>query len=153
MALIDRERWRTLEPLLDEGIELAPEERVHWLNDLRASAPEIADEIASLLEQDADAERSGFLDRPMNVTLAGLELDGWTLERPLGYGGMGSVWLARRSDGRYEATAAVKLLNLALVSAPGQARFRREGSALARLAHPSVARLLDAGVSPSGQPF
>jgi serine/threonine-protein kinase len=66
---------------------------------------------------------------------------------------MGSVWLARRSDGRFEGTAAVKLLNLALVSEAGQARFRREGSALARLAHPGIARLLDAGVSPSGQPY
>lgn len=153
MALIDSERWRELEPLLDEGFELAPEERARWLSEMRTRDPEIAAEIASLLDHDDEAERSGFLERPMNVTLAGLELGGWTLEGPLGHGGMGSVWLARRSDGRYEGTAAVKLLNLALVSEPGQARFRREGSALGRLAHPSVARLLDAGVTPGGQPF
>jgi serine/threonine-protein kinase len=66
---------------------------------------------------------------------------------------MGSVWLARRSDGRFEGRAAVKLLNLALLSPAGQERFRREGSVLARLAHPGIARLLDAGVSASGQPY
>ena len=46
---------------------------------------------------------------------------------------MGSVWLARRTDGRFEGHAAVKLLNLSLLSAAGQERFRREGSMLARL--------------------
>jgi serine/threonine-protein kinase len=66
------------------------------------------------------------------VGLAGLELGGYTLERPLGQGGMGSAWLARRSDGRFEGRAAVKLMNLAHLSPTGQERFRREGTALAR---------------------
>jgi eukaryotic-like serine/threonine-protein kinase len=66
---------------------------------------------------------------------------------------MGTVWLATRSDGRFEGTAAVKLLNASLVGRAGEERFRREGSILARLAHPHVARLLDAGVSDWGQPF
>jgi serine/threonine-protein kinase len=66
---------------------------------------------------------------------------------------MGAVWLARRSDGRFEGRAAVKLLNLSLVGRAGEERFRREGTILARLAHPHIARLIDAGVSPAGQPF
>ena len=66
---------------------------------------------------------------------------------------MGNVWLARRSDGRFEGQAAVKLLNASLVGRAGQERFQREGSILARLAHPHIARILDAGVSPTGQPY
>ena len=66
---------------------------------------------------------------------------------------MGSVWLARRSDGRFEGQVAVKLLNLALLARGGAERFAREGSVLARLAHPHIARLLDAGVSAGGQPY
>ena len=66
---------------------------------------------------------------------------------------MGSVWLARRSDGRYEGRVAVKLLNASLVGRAGEERFRREGSILARLTHPNIARLTDAGVSTSGQPY
>jgi serine/threonine-protein kinase len=66
---------------------------------------------------------------------------------------MGSVWLARRADGRFDGLAAVKILNLALLSATGQERFRQEGSVLARLAHPGIARLLDAGLSGAGQPY
>ncbi|HEX5633657.1 MAG TPA: serine/threonine-protein kinase, partial [Gemmatimonadales bacterium] len=65
----------------------------------------------------------------------------------------GTVWLARRSDGRYEGTAAVKLPNLARLDAVGAERFRREGTLLARLSHPGIAQLLDAGVTPDGQPY
>ena len=66
---------------------------------------------------------------------------------------MGSVWLARRSDGRFEGLVAVKLLNVSLIGRAGEERFRREGSILARLTHPNIARLTDAGVSTSGQPY
>jgi serine/threonine-protein kinase len=66
---------------------------------------------------------------------------------------MGTVWLARRSDGRFEGTAAVKLLNLALFDPVGAERFRREGTVLARLNHPGIARLLDAGVTDERQPY
>jgi serine/threonine protein kinase len=65
---------------------------------------------------------------------------------------MGTVWLATRSDGRYEGHAAVKLLNLAFLSAARRERFRREGSVLVSLDHPGIARLLDAGVNAAGQP-
>ena len=66
---------------------------------------------------------------------------------------MGSVWLGRRSDGRYEGQVAIKLLNAALVGRGGEERFRREGVILARLGHPHIASLIDAGVSNTGQPY
>jgi eukaryotic-like serine/threonine-protein kinase len=153
MAVIDRDRWRILEPLIDRALDLSAEERDEWLGELREHSPALAAELGTILSREAAADRSGFLAGPLDRTLAGLELGGYTLERPLGHGGMGTVWLARRTDGRFEGRAAVKLLNLALLSGAGQARFRREGSALARLAHPGIARLLDAGVAPGGQPY
>ncbi|HEX5438277.1 MAG TPA: protein kinase [Gemmatimonadaceae bacterium] len=156
MGVMDHDHWRILEPLLDEALELPVEERESWLNELREQSPTLAAELTTLLSEERSAEEHGFLavpPSPLGGTLQGLRLGAYTLERPLGQGGMGSVWLARRSDGRFEGQAAVKLLNLALLSAAGEARFRREGSLLARLAHPGIARLLDAGVSPSGQPY
>ena len=66
---------------------------------------------------------------------------------------MGSVWLAERNDGRFERRVAVKVLNIALMGKGGEERFKREGSILGRLTHPHIAELIDAGVSPSGQPF
>src|SRR5215207_8011500 len=153
MALVDRDRWRALEPLLDQAFDLSAEEQATWLQELRSDSPELVAELSSFLSGDSAADRDGFLAEPLEVTLEGLELGAYTLERPLGHGGTGSVWLARRTDGRFEGQAAVKLLNLALVSAAGQERFRREGSVLARLTHPGIARLLDAGVGPGGQPY
>jgi serine/threonine-protein kinase len=150
---MDRDRWNRLAPLLDRALELSDEERDPWLAELRSHSPALADELTGLLSGEAIADRQGFLSTPIDASLAGLELGTYTLERPLGHGGMGSVWLARRTDGRFEGRAAVKLLNLALLSPAGQERFRREGSMLARLTHPGIARLYDAGVSRSGQPY
>ena len=151
--MIDRQRWLALQPLLDQVLDIAPDERSRWLQALSIESPGLAEDLASLLAGETAAEHSGFLDRPLDVTLAGLEFGAYRLERPLGQGGMGTVWLARRVDGRFEGTAAVKILNLALLSATGQERFRQEGSVLARLAHPGIARLLDAGLSGAGQPY
>lgn len=66
---------------------------------------------------------------------------------------MGAVWLAERSDGRFQRRAAVKFLSLALAGRGGEQRFKREGSILGRLAHANIAELLDAGVSAEGQPY
>ncbi|MBK5188901.1 MAG: serine/threonine protein kinase, partial [Gemmatimonadaceae bacterium] len=153
MASLDPDRWRELSPLVDRMLDLTESDRESWLEELRTDSPELAAELSSLMASDSAADARAFLDTPPNVTLSGIELGAYTLERPLGSGGMGSVWLARRTDGRFEGCAAVKLLNLALVTPTGQARFRREGSVLARLTHPGIARLLDAGVSAGGQPY
>ncbi|MBC7843915.1 MAG: protein kinase, partial [Gemmatimonadaceae bacterium] len=153
MPRIDPHQWAELGPLLDRALEVHTEERAAWLARLRHDAPELADAVSELLSADAVADERGFLDTPHALTLAGRELGHYTLERPLGHGGMGSVWLARRTDGRFDGFAAVKLMNLALMSDIGQARFRREGTALSRLTHPAIARLLDAGVADSGQPY
>ncbi|HUR93383.1 MAG TPA: serine/threonine-protein kinase [Gemmatimonadales bacterium] len=157
----------TLRALLDIVLDLAPAERVRWLADLRQREPEAVSELERLMDSEAELDAAGFLDTgagPLHDDagqgaeraspgLAGWRLGDWTLERPLGQGGMGTVWLARRSDGRFEGTAAVKLLNLALLDQVGAARFEREGTVLARLNHPNIARLLDAGVAPGGQPY
>jgi serine/threonine-protein kinase len=153
MAVPDRDRWRLLEPLLDRALDLSPTQRASWLDSLSTTAPDIAAELSSLLADDDAAEQRGFLSMPVELSLAGMVVGAYTLERPLGHGGMGSVWLARRTDGRFEGRAAVKLLNLALLSGAGQERFRREGSVLARLEHSGIARLYDAGVSATGQPY
>ncbi len=108
------------------------------------------------MERDSFMEGSAFpmADEP---SLVGQTIGAYTLREAIGQGGMGSVWRAERSDGRYEATVAVKFLNLALLGRGGVERFAREGSMLARLTHPNIARLLDAGVAAGaaahGQPY
>ncbi len=162
MSLLSESLYARLSPLLDEALDLPPEERTQWLNDLQRESVSVVQALGEILLSGATSTGGGaeslgslplvsLLER--EPSLAGLRIGSWTLERPIGRGGMGSVWLATRSDGRFEGSAAVKLLNLSLIGREGLDRFRREGTALARLAHVNVARLLDAGVSEFRQPF
>lgn len=153
MASIDRDRWQRIEPLLDHALDLPLEKRESWLRTLSEQSPDLAADLALLLSGEQLADQRGFLVGMVGDKLDGLRLGAYTLVQPLGQGGMGTVWLARRTDGQFEGYAAVKLLNLGLLSPSGEARFRREGSMLARLAHPGIARLMDAGVTPGGQPY
>ena len=149
--------WQRVSPLLDELLELDDAGRAARLAQVRAVDPALATGVEKLLAQESLVDEEGFLEGTAlaadEPTLAGRTLGAYTIDRPLGAGGMGSVWLAHRSDGRYEAAVAVKLLNLALLGRGGAARFAREGELLARLAHPHIARLLDAGVAEGGQPY
>jgi serine/threonine protein kinase len=155
---VNAERWRALRPHLEELLELAEPAQAQRMAELRATDHVLADELQAALRdfERLDAER--FLEEPFELlpgeaTLAGRRFGAYTLVSPLGRGGMGSVWLAKRSDGRFEGIAAVKLLGLALLGRAGEERFRREGSILARLSHPYIAHLVDAGVTPEGQPY
>jgi|KBSSwiStaDraftv2_1062776.scaffolds.fasta_scaffold00483_10 serine/threonine-protein kinase len=158
MMKIDSTRWGELSPLLDQVLELAGEERAAWLEALRATRPAAAAELQTLLAELQALDDAGFLEGdPSKMlgqpSLVGQAFGAYTIEAPIGHGGMGSVWLARRSDGRFEGKVAVKLLNIALLGQSPEERFRREGRLLGRLMHPNIARILDAGVAPSGQPY
>ncbi|MEO8030478.1 MAG: serine/threonine-protein kinase [Gemmatimonadota bacterium] len=153
MPLFAHDAWRTLEPLLDEVLELEGSRRAAWLAELAERAPGLAAELTRLLADEMMADRRGFLSGSPDVSLAGMRLGAYELQEPLGQGGMGTVWLANRVDGRFKGRAAVKLPHLALLSSQGQERFRQEGSVLARLTHPGIARLLDAGVTVNAQPY
>jgi serine/threonine-protein kinase len=158
VSLLNPARWRLLSEHLDRALEMPPSERAAWLAGLRERDPSLAKDIEQLLSERSQASREGFLagaalSAPDSATLAGQAIGAYVLTSQIGQGGMGSVWLGRRSDGRFEGLAAVKLLNASLVGRSGEERFRREGNILARLADPHIARLLDAGLSPSGQPY
>ena len=156
MASIDKARWEILSPLLDQLLDLDATERGARLAAIRRDDGGLADELEALLAQQTSVDRDAFLDGSAlsgDATLAGRVVGSYTLEGPIGQGGMGNVWLARRSDGRFEGKAAVKFLNLALIGHGGAERFQREGSILGRLAHPHIARLIDAGVAAAGQPY
>ncbi len=157
MPTIDRERWLLLEPLVNHALELDRDARVEWLERLRTESADLAEDVSRLVSGASSTDAHDFLAAPLRLAtpggMSGTEIGGYQLDRLLGSGGMGSVWLARRIDGRFDGTVAIKLLNLSLVTPVGQGRFRREGTVLARLTHPGIARLLDAGVTDAGQPY
>ena len=152
---LDAATWARLSPLLDEALDLAPPERAVWLAALQARAPVDAQALQRLLQQHEAAGRADFLagsaQPPPAHPAAGQPMGPWTIEAPLGEGGMASVWLARRSDGRHDGQAAIKLMHGRLHGTQASQRFEREGRILARLQHPHIARLLDAGVASDGR--
>jgi eukaryotic-like serine/threonine-protein kinase len=110
----------------------------------------------------ANAERGfdGLLQRALRADRAtqksaryrGEMCGAWRLKEVIGRGGMGEVWLAERADGLFHAQAAVKFLRPDGDMSKFEARFSQERALLARLNHPGIARLLDAGRQ-FGHPF
>jgi serine/threonine-protein kinase len=158
VAGFDPDRWAAISPFLDQALDLSDADRAGWLASLSDRDPALAHELAIVFDRYRALGEERFLEtdtiadvRPPG--LAGTSVGAYTLVSPIGHGGMGSVWLARRSDGLFDARVAVKLLNAALIGREGDERFRREGQILGRLTHAHIAHLIDAGVSPAGQPY
>ncbi|MFN0182645.1 MAG: protein kinase domain-containing protein [Aquabacterium sp.] len=151
--------WPALRPWFDRLAALDAPARAAALAGATLDAASQAELQSLLAHHDRGGDVTGFLQAPALVTelahsaLAGQPLGPWQLLRPLGAGGMGEVWLARRADGAFDAEVAVKLLRRGQDTAQVLARFAQEQQALARLDHPHIARLLDAGHSDDGRPY
>jgi serine/threonine protein kinase len=158
MSKLSPDQWQVLSPHLDEALGMTDEDRSIWLSSLRTENPTLANQLEILLQEHRVLSEKGFLEKrsmelPGEPGLAGQTLGVYTLVSQIGHGGMGTVWLAERNDGRFERRVAVKFLNIALMGKGGEERFKREGRILGRLRHPHIAELIDAGVSQAGQPY
>lgn len=120
---------------------------------------ELRREVESLLGQpsaplDAWVDSGGFLQTNAGVSSnTGRRIGAYQLKHELGRGGMGTVWLAERADGRFEQQVAIKLLKRGTDTEEVLRRFRAERQILARLDHPGIARLYDGGETDDGLPF
>jgi eukaryotic-like serine/threonine-protein kinase len=149
--------WADLEPYLDEALDLSGSELEKYMAALARERPTVAAALADMLAESAELKSTSFLEHPVMVpaedSLVGEQVGSYTIDSLIGRGGMGEVWLALRSDGRFEGKFAIKFLDSYAASPAALDRFRREGRLLARLAHPHIARLIDAGVSSGGRPY
>jgi serine/threonine-protein kinase len=153
---VDTERWSAISLLLDDLLELEPAVRERRLAELGQSDPAMAEELRRLLALEdgrPDFLAHSVVDAAVFAPQPGQSIGPYKLERPLGEGGMGQVWLALRADGLYQRRVALKLLRPGLGDTGLRTRFTRERQILARLGHAHIARLLDAGVSSDGQPY
>lgn len=159
---LDLERERRLYRLVHEGLGLAPEARREWLESLEL--PGRGDREA-LLERLADIEddADGLLDRPVLGGSFSLGEEGradvpppsvprFEIQRLLGEGGMGAVYLAQQVE-PVERRVALKVMRRAARDEEASARFRFERQALARLRHASIAALYEAGDTEDGRPY
>jgi eukaryotic-like serine/threonine-protein kinase len=160
MQGVDEAEWRAVQSLFEELVDIAPDEQDRRLIKSKLP-PHIVHQVAALLL----ASRSeGILDmaspsmdhdpgKPTSYTSLpkGAEVGGFTVDKLIGRGGMGEVYLARRTSVDFEQLVALKLLR-AEAADRGDA-FMRERRLLARLEHPGIARLIDAGIAPDGRPY
>ncbi len=163
LTLIPDDSWPAISRLFDEALDLPEHQREAWLARLATAQPALAPAVQALLWAHESRETDDFLERGPQIA-AGLpdenepalqpgdSIGPYRLLRPLGQGGMAVVWLAERSDGALAREVALKLPQQ-FTWRPGLAeRFQRERDILARLEHPHIARLYDAGLSAAGGP-
>jgi serine/threonine protein kinase/TolB-like protein len=163
---IDPERWDHLKTILGEALEQNSsaariafvERRCGQDTDLLEEAESLLAEAEALLKERSDS----FEDCAQNAASTfwqegpprgGERVGAYVIARELGHGGMGTVFLAERADGQFEKQVAIKILNRGADTAEILRRFRAERQILARLDHPNIARLLDAGTTDDGLPY
>ena len=170
----DPQRWKRLSALFEELVELDRAERTPRLASLATEDAALARELEAMLIADDAAE--GLLDgRIVDAapTVMGHIADGievgataaeplappfervgrFRLQRLLGRGGMGEVWLAEASDAGFVQQVALKLLKRGMDSDEIVRRFERERRILAQLHHPNIASFVDGGIAPDGRPW
>jgi eukaryotic-like serine/threonine-protein kinase len=150
-----------LRQLFDAAVELPLAAREEWLlrevpdADERARLARLlaADHGAGALDVPLDARATRLGDDADDNALAGRTIGAFRLLRPLGQGGMATVFLAERCDPQFRQQVALKLLRRGLYSDLEQKLFRRERRALASLSHPNIAHLIDGGITDAGIPY
>lgn len=153
---------RRLLDLLGQALEKPAAERAAFVASLPESDPEIRAGLARMLELDTDSPAVAQVEGGAAALVApapeeedrraGERVGDWVLERPLGRGGMGTVWLARKDGDASLPPAAIKMPTTATGRGAAE-RLAREGAILASLNHPGIARLLEVGATAEGLPF
>ncbi len=155
--MLSPDQFARVKALFDQLCDLPADEQRAALGRLQEDG-EVLAELHLLL--DKTMANVDHTVQPMLKVLAALAetpctgdvLGAWTLHEEIGQGGMGKVFLARRSDGQFDQLAAIKLLS-GRPSAIEQRYLARERQILASLTHPNIARLYDGGSTPQGQPY
>jgi eukaryotic-like serine/threonine-protein kinase len=140
--------WREADAALEHLLELPDAERAPFLMTLAAP---LRARVERLLAAD---ETGGALDRePAALDEAPAQAGPWRIGEEIGRGGMSVVYRAERNLDGATQVAALKLVTIGALAVQGRERFRREHGLLARLSHPNIVGLLDAGVLDDGTPY
>jgi serine/threonine-protein kinase len=154
---MDTVSWERIQELFHEASGRPESERQAFLEAACGGDSEIMSELLTMLE--ADSRTASLLDGGLPAIASRVmaspppigEFGPYRLKRILGEGGMGVVWLAEREDAGN--LVAIKFLPHAGLSPARRERFAREIKTLAKLKHPYIARLYDAGTLTDGTPW
>ena len=153
------ELWPAFSALLDQALDLPESERPRWLAELGAEHAAVRpwlNKVITISSGDRSAQfMQGLIVRegPESEFVQNQQVGPYLLQRQLGIGGMGEVWLASRSDGTLNRQVALKLPYRHLLAGVQRRRFERERDILAALSHPHIAQLYDAGVADAHYPY
>jgi serine/threonine protein kinase len=147
-----------IEAIFNEALAVPSEARKVLIETRSNGDRELIAEVCALLKACEVAENLTASSQPQTEPAAENSADpqrvgNYLLDRLLGRGGMGAVYLAHRADGEFEQKVAIKLIDLPLATEIFRQRFRQERQILAGLQHPYIARLLDGGVTVGGDPY
>jgi serine/threonine-protein kinase len=152
-------QWKKINTLFKEIVDLDPERRSERLKTVKTSDPLIYEELITLLNADSDHTSllDGFAIDHVDLSdlfpLEGVQVGPFLIEKKIGSGGMGNVYLANRTEGGFEQSVALKLIKYGMGSDQAISRFLGERSILARLQHPHIARLIDGGITGEERPW
>jgi len=163
LAPISPDDWHRLEPLFDQLLDLEPAQRADWLReradlsdtdrahlgDLLQAHDSVDDKLDTPLPQSATRLVAASMDDP----ILGETLGPFKVVEEIGRGGMGVVYLGRRTDGDFTQEVVIKVLRVGVDTEDTRRRFLQERQILANLDHPGIVRLLDGGFTPDGRPY
>lgn len=159
---MEGKRAARIHELFEQALEQDPSARAAFLADACGDDMDLRSRVETLLAADRGAEtffaelarRAGLPRADDRAAPAGGDRIGpYRILRELGRGGMGIVYLARRDDGQFDHTVALKLIRSGGQRDTARRRFLRERQILARLSHPGIARIHDGGVTEDGEPW
>ena len=161
------ERWAQVRQIFDGALERAEVDRAAYLRIACARDDELRREVESLLASHQDS--NDFLAQPVVAGITqiigqmgdqlgdeyppGYRVGPYQLEKVIGRGGMGAVWMASRPENDFKKTVAIKLVKRGMDTQEILRRFRLERQVLAQLDHPNIAGLIDGGSTQDGLPY
>ncbi len=161
---MDQGDWKRLEDLFHRACELPPAQREEFARIEAGDHSEMLAELLAMLAMENSATNAvqaplQQLGAALQSTSApaataleiGARLGPWQVDKLIGTGGMGLVYLGHRADGSYERKVAIKTIGTHGLSAQRRAYFEFERQLLAQMQHPAIAQIIDAGNSPAGQ--
>ncbi len=152
-------QWHHLKEVLANVLEEnSPELRATTLRQFCGGDTTLLRQTEVLLSGDTDtfeefAEFAATRLRSEEPDRIGERVGAYLIVKQLGRGGMGAVYLGERADGQFEKQVAIKILKRGTDTDEVLRRFAVERQILARLDHPNITRLLDAGTTQDGLPY
>ncbi|MCC8473983.1 tetratricopeptide repeat protein [Xanthomonas arboricola] len=154
--------WQRLEALFHQACQLPVEAREAFARAQAGDDAVLRDELLAMLAVESQAtlrvraplqQAAAALRAPLPELPAGTRFGAWAIDRLIGAGGMGQVYLGHRADGAYEREVAIKLVAAEALDAQGRALFEFECRLLAQMVHPAIAQIHDVGTDAHGRPY